>query len=194
MGVVEDWQFQFLVQCQYVGGKVEQQCSQYYYIVVVDVMLQSNIEYGCGKGDFGIQFFLEDQWNVFVEYIVQYVVEDIGDYGGNRGDNWVFVYVQGDLCVDDGKYDQFQCVQYQKQLMKVWYYWSGNGCENGGDGDNDDIFGMFYLIKRIVFQQDIVNGIFVQCGCCGDNNDVKCIYLLVFGSQCVGYGFCGDID
>ncbi|SSM20226.1 Uncharacterised protein [Klebsiella pneumoniae] len=157
-------------------------------------MLQSNIEYGCGKGDPGIQLFLEDQRNAFAEHIAQYAAEDTGDHGGNRGDNRAFAHVQGDLRADDGKHDQPQRVQHQKQPTKVRHHRSGNGREDGGDGDNDDIFGMLHPTKRIVPQQDIANGTPAQRGRSGDNDDAKRIHPPAPGSQCAGHGFRGDTD
>lgn len=69
-----------------------------------------------------------------------------------------FAHVRGDLRADDGKHDQPQRVQHQKQPTKVRHHRSGNGREDGGDGDNDDIFGMLHPTKRIVPQHDIANG------------------------------------
>lgn len=38
---------------------------------------------------------------MFVEYIVEYVVKDVGSDGGYYGDNWFFVYIKGYLSVNN---------------------------------------------------------------------------------------------
>ncbi|VFS61362.1 Uncharacterised protein [Kluyvera cryocrescens] len=61
--------------------------------MVAHVMLQGHVQHRCGKGDAGVQLFLEDQRYALTEHVTQYPAKYAGNNRRDNGDYRAFSHI-----------------------------------------------------------------------------------------------------